>query len=107
MNNDKIKCPKCGQEIPISEVLQHRLALQINDEVEKRISKEKERITTDLKEGFQKEQEENQKVLKERLVIEAEKRKQAEQKELAFIKKQTELEDKIKGQELEIARKAL
>lgn len=103
--NDKIRCPKCGHEIPISEVLQHRLAEQINTEVEKKIASEKEKIESDLRETMAKDQETNLKVLKTRLAIEAKKREQAQQKELEFIKKQAELEDKVKHQELEIARK--
>lgn len=103
--NDKIKCPKCGHEIPISEVLQHRLSEQINNEVEKRITVEKEKLETDLRTSLEKERDEGLKILKERLIIEAKKREEAEQKELEFIKKQTELEDKIKHQNFEIARK--
>lgn len=103
--NDKIKCPKCGHQIPVTEALQHRMMEQVSDEVEKRVNAEKEKFEQDLKERLSKEQADSLKLLKQRLDTEAKKREEAEKKELEFIKKQTEMEDKIKHQELEIARK--
>lgn len=104
-NNDKIKCPKCGHEIPISEVLQHRLREQINDEVDKKIAQEKAKLELEIKEKITKENDDNLRTIKQRLMIESKKREEAERKELEFIKKQSDLEDKIKHQELDIARK--
>lgn len=105
MKNDQIKCPKCGQDIPITEVLQHRLAEQVSDEVEKRVGKEKEKLEEELRDRFNKKQSDDFKVLNQKLELESKKRAEAEKKELDFIRKQTELEDKIKHQDLEIARK--
>ena len=105
MEKDHIKCPKCGYQIPLGEVLQHRLTEQVGAEVSKRVNLEKEKIETELKDRLGKEQTADLKVLKEKLDIESRKRAEAEKKELNFIRKQSEMEDKIKHQDLEIARK--
>ncbi|AKM81834.1 TPA: DUF2130 domain-containing protein [Candidatus Berkelbacteria bacterium] len=103
--SDKIKCPKCGCDIPVTEVLQHRMVEQVTAEVEKRVKNEKEKIEEELKESLGKEQANNLKVLKEKLDIEAKKRVEAENKELEFIKKQTEMEENIRRKDIEIATK--
>ena len=82
MPEDKIKCPKCGHQIPISEVLQHRLSEQVNAQVENKIEKEKEKLEIAIREKFEKESSDNLKTLKERLTLEAKKREEAEKKEL-------------------------
>lgn len=105
MAEDKIKCPKCGHQIPVTEALQHRMMEQVSDEVEKRVKSERDKFEQELKERLAKDQTDNLKLLKQKLEIEAKKREEAEKKELEFIKKQTELEDKVKHSELEIARK--
>ena len=105
MEKDNIKCPKCGHQIPLGEVLQHRLSEQVGAEVSKRVDAEKEKIETELKDRLEKEQTAGLKILKEKLDIESRKRLEAEKKELDFIRKQSEMEDKIKHQDLEIARK--
>lgn len=105
MSNDKIKCPECGHEIPVTEVLQHRLSEQVANEVEKRVMREKEKMEAEFKESLSKQQSASLKLIREKLAIEAKKREEAEKKELELIKKQTEMEDKIRHQELEIARR--
>lgn len=78
---------------------------QVGAEVTKRVAAEKEKIESELKSRLDQSQAANLKVLKEKLELESKKRVEAENKELAFIKRQTEMEDKIKHQDLEIARK--
>lgn len=101
MNNDKLKCPKCGHDIAISDILKQRLTQQVQDEVAKRLAKEKEQLAQQLAE----EQKSQLKQMEAKLVFEEKKRQEAEAKELELIKKQTELADKLKNQELVIARK--
>lgn len=105
MSNDIIKCPKCGHQIPVTDVLQHRLREQVSTEVEKRLDKEKEILIENFKKDFETEKESQLKTLRNRLDIEAKKRQEAEEKELALIKQQAEFEDRMKKQELIIARK--
>lgn len=105
MNNDTIQCPKCKFKIPVTEVLQHRLTEQVSAEVEKRVNDERQKLEKDLTSRLEKEQSDSLKTLQQKLEIEAKKREEAEKKELDFIKKQSEMEDKIKHQDLEIARK--
>jgi len=105
VTENEIKCPECGHNIPINEVLKHRLNQQVNSEVSKRLENEKSKLENELKEKFAVSKNEELKNLKEKLQLEAEKRQTAEKKELEFLKKQDELEDKIKGQDLIMARK--
>lgn len=105
MANDQIKCPQCGHEIPITQVLKHRLNEQINVEVAKKVAAEKINLETEIRQKFQEENTNSLKQLQEKLTFEAKKRQEAEKKELDLIKKQTELEDKIRHQDLEIARR--
>lgn len=98
MDNDKIKCPKCGTEITIDQAIVQRM---VDIKSEKIIHEEKLKWEQENR----KNQNRENKLLQEKLVIETKKRDEAENKELELIKKQTEMEDKIKHQELEIARK--
>lgn len=102
---DIIKCPKCQFDIPIAKVLKSNLEEQINKEVEKKLDQEKILITEKLKEEMAEEATTQTKILKEKLEFESTKRAEAEKRELDFIKKQNVLEDQIKKQDLEIARK--
>lgn len=105
MNENDIECPKCGHKILIDEVLKRRMNGQINSEVSKRLELEKQKIEDELKNKYAAEQSDELKIIKEKLKFETEKRAEAQTKELNFIKKQNELEDKLKDQEIEIARR--
>jgi hypothetical protein len=105
MNNDKIKCPKCGTNIPVTEVLKHRLNEQVNDEVEKRIVKEKGELEEKIKKEFTENQNKELKILNGKLAIAEKEKEESIKKELEFIKKEEELADKLKRQELIIAQK--
>jgi hypothetical protein len=105
MAENKIKCPKCGTDIPITEVLSHQLNEQVAEKVEKKLQAEKTALIEELNQKHALEQSDTLKKLKEKLLFEEDKREQAEKKELEFLKKQNELEDKLKRQDLEVARK--
>ncbi|MGA2667178.1 MAG: DUF2130 domain-containing protein [Patescibacteria group bacterium] len=104
MAENKIKCPKCGTQIPITEVLSHQLNEQVDEKVSKKLEAEKNILIEEFKKKYEAEQAESLKEIKEKLVFEEAKRQAAEKKELEFLKIQNELEDKLKKQELEIAR---
>lgn len=105
MSESDIKCPKCGHKILIDEVLKHRLNNQVNSEVAKRLELEKSKIEEELKNKYAAEESGELKIIKEKLKFEAEKRAEAQKRELDFIQKQNQLEDKLKNQEIEIARR--
>lgn len=105
MAENDIECPKCGYKILIDEVLKHRLNNQVNNEVVKRLELEKQKIETELKNKYLGEQSDELKLAQEKLKFETEKRAEAQKRELEFIKNQNELEDKLKNQEVEIARR--
>lgn len=93
--SDKIKCPKCGQEILIDEaIVQKMVALK----VQKSLKEKEGYLEQEIKQRLLIEQTTSLKSLQNKL-------DQSRQKEIESIKKQTELEDRIKTQELEIARK--
>jgi len=105
MPDNDIKCPKCGEKIPIDDVLKHRLNEQVKSEVVRRLEAEKNKMAEDLSRKFAAEESKELKIYKEKLKFEAEKRAEAEKRELDFIRKQNDLEDKLKSQENIIARK--
>lgn len=100
--SEKINCPKCGYQIPIDEAIVQRA---VDLKVRSRLDEEKNKLEITLKKDFEQNQNLALKKMEEKLEVEEKKRHEAEQKELSFIKKQTELEDKIQRQDLEIARK--
>ena len=98
----KIKCPKCGYQISVDEAIIQRA---VDSKVKNKLVEEKNKLVVELTKEFEKNQTVSLKQLHEKLAIEEKKRREAEVKELEFIKKQTDLEDKIRRQDLEIARK--
>ncbi len=62
-------------------------------------------VKDELKSKYATEQSDELKVIKEKLKFESEKRAEAQKKELDFIQKQNELEDKLKNQEIEVVRR--
>jgi len=105
MENDKIKCPKCGTNIPVTDVLKHRLNEQVNSEVEKRIEKEKDNLAEKIKKEFESSQNKELVILTEKLSLAQKEKDKAIKKELEFIKREEELADKLKKQELIIAQR--
>lgn len=105
MSDNEIKCPQCGHKIPIDDVLKHRLNEQVNSEVARRLENEKNKLTDDIKAEMSAKSFDDIKIFQEKLKIESEKRNELEKRELDFIRKQSDMEDKIKHQDLEIARK--
>lgn len=101
MSENSINCPKCGYQIPIDQILVQRMKEQVNDRVLQEIAKKE----AELKKQFTEEQSTATKALQAQLFAEKQKREEAQKKELDFIKTQTELEDKLKNTELEIARR--
>jgi len=116
MPQDFIKCPKCGELIPLSDALsrdieeraRQKYEIQLSEketEYQNRLNKQREEI----KEKLKKQAEEAVGTEIADLKIQAEdskrKLKQAQENELALRKKQHELEEKEKALELEVARK--
>ena len=98
MSKDEIKCPKCGTQISIDEAIVQKM---VNLKVGKELSDAKIEIEKSLRE----EKGNDLKILENKLILEKEKREKAEKKELEILKKQTELEERVKRQDLEVARK--
>ncbi len=134
MADEVIKCPNCGFEIPISEVLTHQIRDQLKSELEvgirkkeaelqaraKKLGQEKaeidEQINSRLKEQMAKIQAQALEKAGEKFGIElndlknqvTEKNRliaESQKMELELRKQQRELEEKARAQELEIARK--
>ncbi|MFH0772645.1 MAG: DUF2130 domain-containing protein [Candidatus Omnitrophota bacterium] len=116
MSQNSIKCPKCGEIIPLSEALSHDIEERARQKYDTQLS-EKE---TEYQIRLRKQREELEAKLKKQaeeavsaeitdLKVQAEdanrKLKQAQENELALRKKQRELEEKEKTLELETARK--
>jgi hypothetical protein len=116
----KITCPKCGEEIILSEALTHQLEEKIGvqiraetieryenkykkdvEELQTKMTIEKERLRTQIQEKVSFELLDLQEQLKEKNIALGEKQKQ----ELELRKKQRELEEKQKNLELEIVKK--
>jgi len=145
MSQDSIKCPKCGTVIPLSEALSHDIEERAKQKYESQLSDGKKQLEVILKQKeteyasklagekkilAQKEQELEDRLKKERVVMESKlkreaaeavsadlldlkgqveesqrKLKQAHDNELVLRKKQRDLEEKEKSFELELARK--
>ena len=109
MNEQTIKCPKCGTGIELNQALssqigseiEEKLRLEFNqkykDEIAKReakIKKEKDdEINVTLKD------------LQEQIALKSEKLKDAQEKELEFLKKQRDLEEREHAFKLDLERK--
>lgn len=116
MSQDFIKCPKCGEIIPLSEALSHDIEERARQKYEKQLSEKETEYQTrlkkqrgDLEANLKKQAEEAVGAEITDLKAQAEdasrKLKQARENELALRKKQRELEEKEKTLELETARK--
>lgn len=116
MPQDSIKCPKCGEIIPLSEALSHDIEERARQEYQRRLSEKETEYQTRLKKQgeylearLKKQAEEAVSAEVADLRVQAEdanrKLKQAQENELALRKKQRELEEKEKTLELETARK--
>ncbi len=116
MPQDSIKCPKCGEAIPLSEALSHDIEERARQKYESQLSEKEKEFDGRLK----KQQKELEPKLKKQaedavsveiadLKAQAEdsqrKLKKAQESELTLLKKQRELEDREKTVDLEVARK--
>ncbi len=102
MNKEEIKCPKCGAKITVDQaIVQKMVDIKVKNQVEK--------DRTELEEKIKKEFEENQsrdlKILNEKLITAQKEKEEAIKKEIEFIKKEEELADKLRKQELIIAQR--
>lgn len=98
----QITCPQCGHKIAVSEAIVQRM---VELKVKNKMAEEKEHLRAELDLEYKKNQAQDMKKMQEKLEAEEKKRREAEKKELEFIKIQNELEDKIRSQDLAIARK--
>jgi hypothetical protein len=131
---DEIKCPKCGELIPLSDALQHQITERIEHESAEKIEakedelREREKELTQAKKDFDKSVEEGVKAeraklekelrekakeaaalevqdLKNQVSEKDEKLKKAEQTELELRKRERALEERSKTLDLEAERK--
>lgn len=131
---DEIRCPKCGEYIPLSDALQHQIAERIENESAEKIEakenelREREKELTQAKKDFDKSVEEGVKAertkleeelkekatkaaalevqdLKNQVLEKDEKLKKAEQTELELRKRERALEERSKTLDLEAERK--
>jgi hypothetical protein len=105
MKVDSITCPKCGYEFEPSEILTGQIEEQLKSEFDKKLqeqlSNSSERIKKQVTEESQLQLTDLQAQLKER----NDKLEEANKNELAWRKKQRELEDKTRELELTVAKK--
>lgn len=90
MNSSSIKCPNCQSEISVDEVLRH----QIEDSIKE-----------SLRQKMLKWQEEKEKSFEQELAQKEKQLEESKQKELSLLKKEEELETKLKDADLIIERK--
>lgn len=127
MNPSKVKCPNCQHEFSPDEAYSHQLSESLKKEFEAKREKEREeerqkmqdwkekleksqeekekQFTEKLKEKLEKESLDEMKFLKEELDKQKHEAQKARENELALRKKASELEEKEKNLELEMARK--
>jgi hypothetical protein len=116
MAQNSIKCPKCGEIIPLSEALSHDIEERVRqkfeiqlaekeDEYQGRLKKQREELETKLRK--QAEDVVNTEItdLKNQAEDAKQKLKQAQENELVLRKMKREVEEKQKTIELEMARK--
>lgn len=90
MNSSSIKCPNCQSEISVDEVLRHQIEDSIKDSLRQKMLKWQQ----DKEKAFEQELSQKEKQLQESKV-----------KELGLLKKERELETKLKDADLTIERK--
>jgi hypothetical protein len=105
MTNDKIKCPKCGYEIPVSEVLTH----QIREEESAKLDKEYKLKEAALLQKAKEKAGESVKVevdaLKDQIKEQAKMIGDAQKAELTLREEKRKIEAQKKSLELDVARK--
>ncbi len=102
---NEIKCPKCGTEIPVSEVIIQRVKDQIRDAERKQIEKEfAQKESGAIKELETKLLDEKRK-FEIQQKIEQQKREESQKKELETLKLKSDLEDRMKGLDLEVQKR--
>ncbi len=116
MAQDSIKCPKCGEAIPLSDALSHDIEERARRKYEAQLSeketeyqvllrKQREELVAKLKKQAEEAVSAEITDLKEQAEETKRKLKQANENELTLRKRQRELEDREKTLELETARK--
>jgi len=116
MVQDSIKCPKCGEAIPLSEALSHDIEERARRKYESQLSKKETEFQTRLQGQHKELESKAKKQAKEEMSseiadltaqVEENKSKlaKAQQNELSLLKRKRELEDREKGLELETERK--
>lgn len=94
--SNKIKCPKCGADIPNSAIIVQRIQEQIKEKSRQEFEKEfteKESVLV--------------KQLQDRLFEEKKKREESQKKELEILKLKSDLEDRAKSLDLELQKKLI
>ena len=101
MNTDRIICPNCKTEIPLSQAVWH----QISGELKQKWANEKKQLLEEERARLKTEVSEEVADLRERLEQQDKMLAAARSNELKLLRLQSELEDKRQNLELEIARK--
>ncbi len=105
MAENKIKCPKCGTDIAITEVLSHQLNEQVEEKVNKKLAQQKESLIEDYKKKYEEEHAQVAKRAEMELAIKNKQLDEANNTVLESLKAKAALESKIKQQEIEIAKR--
>ena len=109
MTQEYINCPKCGNKIEISEAitsqLEQRLRGQLGEEYKNQFLKEKQELERRARKTAEDSLGVEVSDLRAQLEDSSKKLQEARTEELAFRKRQRELEEKQVSMELEIARK--
>ncbi|MBL7995604.1 DUF2130 domain-containing protein [bacterium] len=109
MKEQTIKCPQCGQVIELNQALSSQISLEIEEKLRLEFNQRFKDEITKREDKIKKEKDEETgtliKDLREQLIQKSDKLKDAQQKELDFLKRQRELEDREHAFKLEMERK--
>lgn len=109
MTERTVICPKCGNKIELTEAFTKQVSKEVEERVREEFGQKYRKAVKDAEEKVRKEAEADLnlklKYLQEQLDTKSERLKEAEEKELALLKRQRDLEDRERAFKLEMERK--
>lgn len=109
MTERTVICPKCGNKIELTEAFTKQVSKEVEERVREEFGQKYRKAVKDAEEKVKKQAEDELnlklKDLQEQLDTKSERLKEAEEKELALLKRQRDLEDRERAFKLEMERK--
>ncbi|MBX7150093.1 DUF2130 domain-containing protein [bacterium] len=109
MTERTVICPKCGNKIELTEAFTKQVSKEVEEKVREEFGQKYRKAVKDAEEKAKKQAEEDLakhlKDLQDQLHTKSERLKEAEEKELALLKQQRDLEDRERTFKLEMERK--